>query len=146
MTQINKKYELIALTKKDLKNKLIKSLTKSGKTLYRIKALRDFSDVKAGDIGGFVESENNLCYDLSCDGKCWIYDDAIAMDNARVVEHAKVCNNAIVKDNASVWCYAEVRDNTIVQGFGRVQGFVCIYGDAIIDTWVSGYDVIITFK
>lgn len=31
-----------------------------GFTLYRIEALMDFSDVKAGDKGGFVQSENNL--------------------------------------------------------------------------------------
>ena len=29
-------------------------------TLYRIIALKDFSDVKAGDKGGYVESEDNL--------------------------------------------------------------------------------------
>ena len=31
-----------------------------GHTLHRIKALRDFNDVKAGDLGGWVESEDNL--------------------------------------------------------------------------------------
>lgn len=35
----------------------------NGKTLYRIKALREFSNVKAGDLGGFVESESNLSHD-----------------------------------------------------------------------------------
>lgn len=28
-----------------------------GRTLYRIVALKDFSDVKAGDKGGYVQSE-----------------------------------------------------------------------------------------
>ena len=27
---------------------------------YRVKALRDFNDVKKGDIGGYVEGEKNL--------------------------------------------------------------------------------------
>lgn len=31
-----------------------------GKTLYRIRALVDFGIVKAGDLGGFVEKEDNL--------------------------------------------------------------------------------------
>ena len=31
-----------------------------GKTLFRIKALVDFGDVKSGDLGGFVEKEENL--------------------------------------------------------------------------------------
>ena len=42
-----KKYELL----KD------KHIEYRGKTLYRIKALRDFYNVKKGDIGGYVESE-----------------------------------------------------------------------------------------
>ena len=34
-----------------------------GHTLHRIKALRDFNYVKAGDLGGWVESEDNhYCY------------------------------------------------------------------------------------
>ena len=38
--------------------------------LHRIRALRDISsDVKAGDLGGFVEHEGNLSYE---DADCWI--------------------------------------------------------------------------
>ena len=54
------------------------------KTLYRIEAVKEFADVKKGDKGGWVESENNL----SQDGNCWIYD------NAKVLGEAKVCCNA----------------------------------------------------
>ena len=32
----------------------------NGITLYRIEALEDFSDVKKGEKGGFVQSEENL--------------------------------------------------------------------------------------
>ena len=32
---------------------------KLGIKLYRIEALKDFGDVKKGDIGGYVESEKN---------------------------------------------------------------------------------------
>ena len=34
----------------------IKNLA-DGVVLYRIRALRDFADVKAGDLGGFVQKE-----------------------------------------------------------------------------------------
>ena len=37
--------------------------------LYRIKALRDFSNVSKGEIGGFVRIYHNLSHK----GKCWIY-------------------------------------------------------------------------
>ncbi|MGV3152709.1 hypothetical protein [Sarcina ventriculi] len=44
----------------DKKYKLIKSDIKG---LYRVKAVRDFGDVKKGDIGGYVENPNNLSHE-----------------------------------------------------------------------------------
>lgn len=64
-----------------------------GKKLYRIKALIDFGDVKAGDLGGFIEKESNLSHL----GSAWIYDDAM------------VCGNAMVCDDGDYAC---------VKGFG----------------------------
>ena len=31
-----------------------------GSTLHRIQALKDFGDVKSGELGGWIESEDNL--------------------------------------------------------------------------------------
>ena len=58
---MEKKYELIPSDKEGL---------------YRVKALKDFSNVKKGDIGGYVECESNLSHN----GKCWIYDNAVVYD------------------------------------------------------------------
>ena len=44
-----KKYELTEETK-----------VIGGKTLFRIRALRSFGGIKAGDLGGFIENERNL--------------------------------------------------------------------------------------
>ena len=52
----------------------------SERTLFRIVALRDFSDVKKGDVGGWVESEKNLSHD----GDCWISGDAMVSGNSCV--------------------------------------------------------------
>ena len=52
----------------------------NGKILHRIKSLKDFNNVKKGDLGGCVENEGNL----SQKGNCWIYDNAIVYDNAYV--------------------------------------------------------------
>lgn len=57
--------------------------------LHRIKALTDFGDVDAGDLGGWVESERNMSHD----GNAWVYD------NARVYGNAWVCGNAWVGSN-----------------------------------------------
>ena len=77
-----KKYELTTDTKIVL-----------GKKLFRIKALVSFGNVKAGDLGGYVERENNLSHE----GKAWVSGDA------EVFCDAKVFGNA---------------DYTIIQGFG----------------------------
>jgi len=120
-----------------------------GRTLHRIKALKNFGNVKAGDIGGYVQSLDNL----SQDGNCWIYDDARVFDNvkisdnaiiygdARVFGDAKVYDDAIVYGNARVYNNAEVFDNARI--FGNVEVCDCarVYDDAIIydDAKVSGY-------
>ena len=59
------------------KYELTESKIYCGITLYRIKALRDLWNVKAGDLGGWVESELNLSHE----GNCWIYNDAITFKN-----------------------------------------------------------------
>lgn len=49
--------------------------------LHRIRALRDVrEDVHAGDLGGFVQSEENL----SQEGQCWIAGNAVAAEEAYV--------------------------------------------------------------
>lgn len=63
-----------------------------GTLLYRIKAIRDFKDVKVGDLGGFVESEKNL----SQDGNSWVFDNAKVFDDAEVYGNAKVTGDAKV--------------------------------------------------
>lgn len=44
----------------------------AGKKLFRIKALIDFGDVKAGEPGGYVEKEGNV----SQDDNAWVSGDA----------------------------------------------------------------------
>lgn len=60
--------------------------------LYQIVALRSFDDVKEGDIGGWIESEDNLSHD----GNCWVYRDAWAFGEARVFGNGKVYSDGIV--------------------------------------------------
>ena len=66
----------------------------NGKTLYRIEALKDFSDVKKGEKGGYVEKEENL----SQYGDCWAYDNAKVRGDAVVHGDAEVFGNAKVRD------------------------------------------------
>ena len=108
--------------------------------LYRIEALRDFGNVKKGDIGGYVETEDNLSHE----GLCWIYDDAKAYDQSRVSgnariqdrvqvsEHAKVGDNANILDDVQVYGYAWIYGNTQLCGNVLVYDQTQVYGDSCI--------------
>ena len=81
-----------------------------GHTLHRIRALRDFGDVKAGDLGGWVESEANLSHE----GDCWVFDDAKVYENARVFADAAILNGAEVFGSARVSSSVRVSGHTTV--------------------------------
>ena len=49
-----------------------------GKKLFRIKALVAFGNVEKGELGGFIEKEDNLSHD----GDAWVYGDAQVSGNA----------------------------------------------------------------
>ena len=49
--------------------------------LHRIRALRDVrEDVHVGDLGGFVQSEENL----SQEGQCWVANNAVAAEESYI--------------------------------------------------------------
>ena len=93
-----------------------------GHILHRIKAVKDFGDVHKGDLGGWVESEDNL----SQIGNCWIYDNAIVCENANVRDNAIVCNNTIVYGDACIWDNAKVRGSAIICDKARISEYACI--------------------
>ena len=79
-----------------------------GVTLFRIKALISFGNVEKGELGGYVEKEDNLCHS----GNAWVTGNAKVYGNARVYSNADVSGNAKVYDNAKVTDNANVTDNT----------------------------------
>ena len=110
------------------------------RTLYRIKALIDFSDIKAGDLGGYIEKEDNLSHE----GNCWVYNKAIVSGKAWVCGNARVYGNAIVYGdarvygNAEVYGNAKVFGNAIVFGDAKVFGNAKVFGDARVNAEVYG--------
>ena len=107
-----------------------------GRTLYRIKALRDFGNVKAGDLGGYIEKEDNLSHK----GKCWVSGNAKVYGHAVVCDDAVVCGNALVYDNAWVGCIAKVYGDAWVHGNAHVYDETQVCGNAEVcdDARVSG--------
>ena len=123
-------------------------------TLYQIRALRDFTCpyklnpnseilgttlIKKGDLGGYVEKEENLSHE----GGCWIFEDAEVRDNGRVEGNARLVGNSLVRDNAIVKGYsclsssAYVWGNAVLDGATQMKGLVSIGGNSRTNGYVS---------
>ena len=89
-----------------------------GKKLFRIKALVAFGNVEKGELGGFIEKEDNLSHDGNAwvSGDAWVYGNAQFSGNAWVYGNAQVSGNARVSGNA--WVSGNA-DYAVVTGFGR---------------------------
>lgn len=96
--------------------------------LHRIKALRDFSNVKRGDLGGWVENEHNL----SQFGICWIYDNAKLYNEAMIHGNSVITDNAQVFGHAKVYDYSRIGDNSMVYGSAKIGGYATILANATI--------------
>lgn len=105
-----------------------------GHKLFQIKALKDFGDVKAGDLGGYIEKEENLSHD----GIAWVYRGAQVFGNAKIICDAQIFDNAQVYGDACIcgdaWVFGEARvyDNARVFDGARIYGDARVYGK----TWI----------
>ena len=117
--------------------------------LHRIKALRDFGSIKAGDLGGYyIEKESNLSHN----GDAWLYEDAMVYGDAQVYGNARVYGEAHVYGEARVYGgvtvhgNAHVCDNAKVDDIAQVCGDAMVYGNAEVNgnvaiggnVWVNG--------
>ena len=106
-----------------------------GRILNEIQAIKDFGDVKKGDLGGWIEKESNLSQSGDCwvyDDTVYVYDDAIIKDNAKIYRRAKIHGNAIIKDNAIIDCRAEIYENAIIKDNAIISDRAKIFGSAEI--------------
>lgn len=145
--------EKFELVKKNTKT--VRNYNNEEVTLYQIRALRDFTCpykinsgsggslittlIKKGQLGGWVEKEDNLSHE----GGCWIFEDAEVRDNARVEGNARVVDRALVKDDAIVKGYsclsgnAYVYGNAVLDGCTHMKGLVSIGGNSKTNGYVS---------
>ena len=106
----NRKYEMTNIT-----------MEFEERTLYRIRALKNFRNVKAGDLGGWVSGKHNL----SQEGDCWIYDEAKCMDNARMYHNSAMYNNAVMLDNSKMF------ENSRMYRDSRLKNKENLYGKLV---------------
>jgi hypothetical protein len=92
-----------------------------GIKLFQIKCTKAFKNANEGDLGGYVEKEENL----SQSGDAWV------SGNAQVYGNARVSGDAQVYGNAQVYGDARVSGDAWVSGDARVEndhmhcGFDC---------------------
>ena len=94
----------------------------NGIRVYQIKALRNFGNVTKGDLGGWVEKEENLSQ----------IDDAWIDENAVVFGNAYVFGNALISGAAMIYGHARIYGNALIGGHARIYGDATIYGHARI--------------
>ena len=124
--------------------------------LFRVKALTSFGNVQAGELGGYIEKEDNLSQDGNAkvrgnarvDGNAWVRGNALVSDNAQVYSNALVSGNAWVDGNARIDGNARVSGNARVDGDARVSGNAKVDGDAEVsgNARVSGDEDYTTIK
>lgn len=96
--------------------------------LYRIRALKDFHNVKKGKFGGYIASERNLSHE----GEAWVYSDAWVSGDARVSGNARIAGDARILGNARISGEAWVLGDAWVSGDARISGDAWVSGDARI--------------
>ena len=118
---MNKKYELTDET--IIVDKCI---------IYRIRALRDFKNAKAGDLGGYIRCENNL----NQDGDCWVTEDATVSGNALIYENALISETAWISGDAHVCGDVFICEKAKVCGCAHAYGRARIFGKVELDSGI----------
>jgi len=129
MATAEKKYELLTNDTVPLPN---------GEVMYRIRALKDVDGVvRAGELGGYIESEDNLAQE----GNCWVYENCYVLDDARV------SGDAIVYGKVFISQRAQIGDDAALCGYIQVGGDTQIGQSAYVlgDAKITGNDDIIYF-
>lgn len=94
--------------------------------LHQIQYIKRFGRVSPGQLGGWIESEENLSHE----GLCYISKNSIVKGNARVEDDAIVKDLSIIKDNAKI------------QGKAKVEkSFIGADTIIISDSWVLNSDI-----
>ena len=129
---MNKKYELTDETQEW-----------NGRTLHQIRALADFGDVKAGDLGGWIEKEENLshnddawvCVNAWVFGDAWVHGDAQVFGDAWVHGDAQVYGNAEIFKTSDYFTSGPIGSRNATITFfrckdGKIRATTgCFYGD-----------------
>ena len=114
-----KKYELTA-----------EFIEKWGKKLFRIKALISFGSVEAGELGGYVEKEDNLAQT----GNAWVSGDARVCGDAWVSGDADYLLIGRIGSRFSFTTFFKNKDKGITVSCGCFLGTIAEFRAKVTDT------------
>ena len=107
---------------KNLKYELIEAEENPSGLKYRVKALRNFKDVREGDVGGLVSNEKSV----SQEGNCWVFPDAKMLDDS------KIFNNATLRHRSMMYGKTEMHDDSTMRGDAEMRGTSELHGYSAI--------------
>ena len=118
-----KKYEFTGETKRvELWNRTA--------TLHRIKATVEFGFVKVGELGGWIEKEENLSHE----GKAWVCGDAKVCGNAKVFLASHVLVMGSVGSRNDFTTFFRDKDNEITVKCGCFLGKIDKFLEKVTQT------------
>ncbi|NBI84396.1 hypothetical protein D3Z48_20535 [Clostridiaceae bacterium] len=97
--------------------------TVMGHTLQRIRALRSFGNVNKGDLGGWLEKEENLSHERNS----WVSGNALVFDDAQIFGNARASGNSRVFGYAQIFGNSRASGDAWVYDNARASGNACIY-------------------
>jgi len=95
--------------------------------VYRIRAFRDFGDIRREDLGGYIEKESALAHD----GHAWVQDMVqVYGPNGRVGGNARIKGEAWVLGRVDG--DAQICDLVVISEHEHVGGRTIVCGDEIV--------------
>ena len=106
------------------------SITFLGRTLFRIKALISFGNVKAGELGGYIEKEGNLSHE----GNAWVCGDARVCGDAEVCGDADIATISGFGSEYRTTTFFRTKNNEIAVKCGCFYGTLAEFREKVKET------------
>ena len=99
-------------------------------TLHRIRAVAEFGLVKVGDLGGWIEKEENLSHE----GKAWVCGDAKVCGDAEVFSASHVLVIGAIGSRDDFTTFFRDKDNEITVKCGCFLGKIDKFLEKVTQT------------
>lgn len=116
--------------------------------LHRIRARCQVNEqVGPGALGGYVQTEDNL----SQDGTCWIYDQAICCEEAVVEDDGRMFDGTVARGSALISGDARMFERAVAEGnssffSGELKEDARLSGNAVVNRSDNGLSPLIGRK